>query len=169
MDGLLAHLGMDARTELTEDAEGNLHIEVTGERMGMLIGRRGDMLDAVQHLTGYAANRGEARFVRVTVDTERYRQKREEALVQLAEKTADRVIKYRRSVSLEPMNSYARHIIHTALQENPEVTTFSTGVEPNRRVVIALQRADGRPASVGVPRAPGGRAPQPRGPLPPKA
>jgi spoIIIJ-associated protein len=148
LTGLLRHLEIEAQINAETDPDGNLKIELAGPRMGVLIGRRGDMLDAVQHLTGYVANKDEEGLVRVTVDTEGYRKKREDALTHLAEKTAAKVIKYRRNLSLEPMNSYARHVIHTALQEMPEVTTFSTGTDPNRRVVVALARPDGKPVSM---------------------
>lgn len=104
--------------------------------MGELIGRRGETLDAIQHLVNYTVNRGGAGRVRVSLDAENYRAKRNEALENLAKKVASKAVKFRRDVTLEPMNAYERHVIHTALQDYPGVTTSSTGTEPNRRVVV---------------------------------
>ena len=111
-----------------------------GENLGMLIGRRGDTLDAIQHLTNYTLNRDAAKRARISVDAENYRGKREESLQRLAAKVAGKVVKYRRNVTLEPMNSYERHVIHAALQDMPDVTTYSTGTEPNRRIVVAYSK-----------------------------
>ena len=108
--------------------------------MGQIIGRRGETLDAIQQLTSYCVNRSNNGRVRVTVDAENYRAKREESLEHLAQKVAGKVVKYRRSVTLEPMNAYERHIIHTVLQDVPNVTTGSIGSEPNRRVVVSYVR-----------------------------
>ena len=108
--------------------------------MGAVIGRRGETLDAIQHLTNYVINRGSDRHMHICVDAESYRAKREESLVRLAEKMAAKVIKYKRSMALEPMNSYERHIIHAALQDYEGVSTSSTGTEPNRRVVVSYDR-----------------------------
>ncbi len=104
------------------------------------MGRRGETLDAIQQLTGYAGNRGRTKRVRIHLDAEHYRAKREETLVRLAQRVADKVVKYQRNVSLEPMNAYERHVIHTALQDYPGVTTYSIGTDPNRRVVVALEK-----------------------------
>ena len=101
---------------------------------------RGETLDAIQHLTNYAVNHGEDKRVRVFVDAEGYRRKREESLQRLAEKVAGKVIKYRKNMMLEPMNAYERHVIHTALQDTVSVSTYSTGTEPNRRVIVAYDR-----------------------------
>ena len=125
-------------------------LRVTGEHMGALIGRRGETLDAIQHLTNYAVNRGSDKHMHISVDAESYRAKREESLVRLAEKMAAKAIKYKRSMALEPMNSYERHVIHTALQDYEGVTTSSTGTEPNRRVVVSYekpQRTSNKPVS----------------------
>ena len=100
---------------------------------------RAETLDAIQQLTSYSVNRTGSR-VRVQLDAENYRAKREQSLERLANKVAGKVVKYRRSVTLEPMNAYERHVIHTALQEVPGVTTYSTGVDPNRRVIVAYDR-----------------------------
>ena len=116
-------------------------IRLDGEHLGALIGRRGETLDAIQQLTNYSINRGsEKNRARVQVDAENYREKREQSLERLAEKVAGKVTKYRRNVTLEPMNAYERHVIHTALQDTPSVTTFSIGTEPNRRVVVSYDR-----------------------------
>ena len=123
--------------EITEKENGALCVNLTGESMGVIIGRRGETLDAIQHLTNYAVNRGADKRTHISVDAENYRAKREESLVSLAEKMAAKVIKYKRSMALEPMNSYERHVIHTALQNYEGVTTASTGTEPNRRVVVS--------------------------------
>ena len=125
-------------------------IRLDGEKLGALIGRRGETLDAIQHLTNYAVNRGSDKHMHISVDAESYRAKREESLVRLAEKMAAKAVKYKRSMALEPMNSYERHVIHTALQDYEGVTTSSTGTEPNRRVVVSYekpQRTSNKPVS----------------------
>lgn len=147
---LLEKMDFYAKVDEAQDGDGNITLEITGENMGQLIGRRGDTLEAIQHIAGYIANKNEEENVRVTVDTEGYRARREEALVQLAGKMAAKAVKYRRNMVLEPMNSYARHIIHAALQDNPDVTTKSTGVDPNRRVVITVPGGD-RPSKPSRP------------------
>ncbi len=136
-------------------------MEVAGPGMGTIIGRRGETLDAIQHLTNYVVNRGSEKHVHISVDAENYREKREESLVHLAEKMAAKVLKYKRSMALEPMNSYERHVIHTALQDFEGVSTGSTGTEPNRRVVISYERGGAvqaprrdRPAAPAAPRPP---------------
>ena len=108
-----------------------------GKELGAIIGRRGETLDAIQQLTSYTVNRGQSKRVRIHVDAEGYRAKREESLQRLAVKVAGKVVKYRKNMTLEPMNAYERHVIHTALQDFKGVTTYSTGVEPNRRTVVA--------------------------------
>ena len=138
--GLMEHMGVEAEIELSEREGGGLVARLSGSGMGAVIGRRGETLDAIQHLTNYAVNRGGDKRVHISVDAENYRSKREESLVRLAEKMAAKAVKYRRSMALEPMNSYERHVIHTALQEYPGVSTSSTGVEPNRRVVVNYDR-----------------------------
>ncbi|MBO4418225.1 MAG: Jag N-terminal domain-containing protein [Oscillospiraceae bacterium] len=115
-------------------------VELTGEDLGALIGRRGETLDAIQHLANYALNHDASKRTRVTVDAENYRGKREESLRHLARKMAAKVVKYRRNMTLEPMNAYERHVIHATLQDVPNVTTYSTGTEPNRRVVVAYEK-----------------------------
>ncbi|UOO37602.1 protein jag [Oscillospiraceae bacterium CM] len=142
LTGLFVRMGVKATPEIAE-AEGTLAVTLTGEDPGALIGRRGETLDAIQHLTNYVINRGNAAHVRVSIDAENYRERRNEALERLAEKVAAKVVKYRKNMTLEPMNSYERHVIHTALQEVANVTTYSVGTEPNRRIVVAYERKGG--------------------------
>ncbi len=137
LSGLMNHMFVTAEVKVRMDPEGTYEVELVGENLGALIGRRGETLDAIQQLTSYSVNRGRSKRVRIRVDTENYRAKREEALVRLANKVAGKVVKYRRNVTLEPMNAYERHVIHTALQDVPDVTTYSVGTEPNRRTVVA--------------------------------
>ena len=135
--GLFAHMGVEATPRVSTSGDNTYQVVLEGENMGALIGHRGETLDAIQQLTGYAVNRGRSRRVRIHVDAEGYRARREESLTRLARKTAARVVKYRRNVTLEAMNAYERHVIHTALQDFPGVSTYSTGTEPNRRTVVA--------------------------------
>ena len=138
--GLLEHMGSDAVPHAMKTADESYSVDVVGENLGILIGRRGETLDAIQHLANYAVNRGQNKRVRINVDAENYRLKREESLQRLAQKVAGKVTKYRRNITLEPMNAYERHVIHAALQDYPDVTTYSTGTEPNRRIVVAYSR-----------------------------
>ena len=138
--GLLEHMGSDAVPSCTKVSEDTYAVELIGNSLGMLIGRRGDTLDAIQHITNYAVNHGQNKRVRINVDAENYRKKREESLERLATKVAGKVVKTRRNITLEPMNAYERHVIHAALQDYPDVTTYSTGTEPGRRVVVAYSR-----------------------------
>lgn len=141
LKGLLEHMDSAAEIKIYESEKGRYKVYLEGEKLGALIGRRGETLDAIQQLTNYSINRGsEKNRVRVQVDAENYREKREQSLERLAEKVAGKVTKYRRNVTLEPMNAYERHVIHTALQDTPSVTTFSIGTEPNRRVVVSYDR-----------------------------
>lgn len=142
LNGLFLRMGVGAKPEISE-ADGVISVNLAGEDPGALIGRRGETLDAIQHLTNYVVNRGISGRVRVNIDTENYRERRNEALERLAQKVAAKVVKYRRNMTLEPMNSYERHIIHTALQEVENVTTYSIGTEPNRRIVVAYERKGG--------------------------
>ena len=137
--GLLEQMENQAEVKVYQPEKGRYKVILEGENLGALIGRRGETLDAIQQLTSYAVNRTGGR-VRVQLDAEGYREKREQSLQHLARKVAGKVVKYRRSVTLEPMNAYERHVIHTALQEIPGVTTYSTGVDPNRRVIVAYDR-----------------------------
>ena len=139
LQGLFEHMGVEAEAEIEEE-DGVINVILTGNDPGSLIGRRGETLDAIQHLTNYAVNRGDGKRVRINIDAENYRERRNDVLVKLAQKVAGKVVKYRRNMTLEPMNSYERHVIHTALQEFEDVTTYSTGTEPNRRVVVAYDK-----------------------------
>ena len=139
LSGLLSQMESNAQVKVYLPEKGRYRVILEGENLGALIGRRGETLDAIQQLTSYAVNRTGGR-VRVQLDAEGYREKREQSLQNLARKVAGKVVKYRRSVTLEPMNAYERHVIHTALQDVPGVTTYSTGVDPNRRVIVAYDR-----------------------------
>jgi len=144
LSGLLEHLGCSAGIKVYLPEKGRYKVILEGQGLGALIGRRGETLDAIQQLTSYAVNRGGGPRVRVQMDAENYRAKREQSLQHLARKVAGKVVRYRRSVTLEPMNAYERHVIHTALQDYEGVTTYSTGVDPNRRVVVSLDRGEKR-------------------------
>ena len=140
LEGLLEHLDSKAEIKVYEAEKGRYKVILEGQKLGALIGRRGETLDAIQQLTNYAVNSGSEKRIRVHVDAENYRAKREQSLEALAAKVAAKVVKYRRSVTLEPMNAYERHVIHSALQEVAGVTTYSIGTEPNRRVVVSYDR-----------------------------
>ena len=138
--GLLEHMGSQAVPHAVKGEDNTYRVELVGEDLGYLIGRRGDTLDAIQHLTNYAVNREVEGHIRVNVDAEDYRAKREDSLRKYARKKAQQVLKVRRRTTLEPMNAYERHVIHATLQEMDNITTYSTGTEPNRRVVIEYVR-----------------------------
>ena len=140
LSGLLEQMENTAEIHVYLLEKGRYKVILEGKNLGALIGRRGETLDAIQQLTSYAVNRSGGGRVRVQLDAENYREKREQSLQHLARKVAAKVTKYRRSVTLEPMNAYERHVIHTALQDVPGVTTYSTGTEPNRRVIVAYDR-----------------------------
>ena len=144
LTGLLEHMDSPAQVQVTETEKGRYSVVLEGQKLGQLIGRRGETLDAIQQLTNYAVNSGREKRIRVHVDAENYRAKREQSLESLARKVAAKVTRYRRSVTLEPMNAYERHVIHAALQDVPGVTTYSVGTEPNRRVVVSYDRAQAR-------------------------
>ncbi len=138
--GLLEHMDSKAVPHCWK-ADGNTYkVDLVGEDLGYLIGRRGDTLDAIQHLANYTINRDVEGHIRINVDAECYREKREDSLRRYARKKAQQVLKARRRTTLEPMNAYERHVIHAALQDMENITTHSTGVEPNRRVVIEYVR-----------------------------
>ena len=138
--GLLEKMGSDAVPHAWKESDNTFKVELTGADLGYLIGRRGDTLDAIQHLANYTINRGVEGHIRINVDAEDYRQKREDSLRRYARKKAQQVLKARRRTTLEPMNAYERHVIHAALQDMENITTHSTGTEPNRRVVIEYVR-----------------------------
>ena len=140
LKGLLEHMGSQAVPHAWKDGEDSYRVELTGEDLGYLIGRRGATLDALQHLCNYSVNRSVDGHIRISVDAEDYRQKREESLRRYARKKAQQVLKARRRTTLEPMNAYERHLVHATLQDMDRITTHSVGTEPNRRVVIEYVR-----------------------------
>ena len=140
LKGLLEHMGSSAVPHAVKGEGNTYNVELTGEDLGYLIGRRGDTLDALQHLANYSINRGVEGHLRINVDAEDYREKREDSLRRYAVKKAQQVLKARRRTTLEPMNAYERHVIHAALQEMDNISTHSTGTEPNRRIVIEYVR-----------------------------
>ena len=144
VSGLLEHMDSAAQVKVYEVEKGRYKAILEGQKLGALIGRRGETLDAIQQLTNYAVNTGADKRIRVQMDAENYRAKREQSLESLARKVAGKVQKYRRSVTLEPMNAYERHVIHATLQDVKGVTTYSVGTEPNRRVVVAFDRGEAR-------------------------
>ncbi len=140
LKGLLEHMGSQAVPHTWKEDDNTYNVELTGEDLGYLIGRRGDTLDALQHLANYSVNRHVEGHIRINVDAEQYRQKREDSLRRYATKKAQQVLKAHRRTTLEPMNAYERHVIHAALQDMDRITTYSVGTEPNRRVVIEYER-----------------------------
>lgn len=140
ISGLLERMDSKAVPHCWKEDGNTYQVELVGDDLGYLIGRRGDTLDAIQHLANYSINRGVESHIRINVDAERYREKREESLRRYAVKKAQQVLKMRRRTTLEPMNAYERHVIHAALQDMDNITTHSTGVEPNRCVVIEYVR-----------------------------
>ena len=140
LTNVLKAMDMEVEIKTSIDEEGALCMEMSGENMGILIGKRGQTLDSLQYLTNRVANKTQDGYVRVKLDTEDYRRRRKETLENLAKNIAHKVKRTRRSVSLEPMNPYERRIIHSALQGDRSVTTHSEGEEPYRRVVVTLVR-----------------------------
>lgn len=143
ISGLLVHIGAEedsaVKVEIGED--GHYYAEVSGAKMGVLIGRRGETLDAAQYLCGLVINKGRnGEKLRVTIDTENYRAKRIRTLQNLAERNAEKALKYKRNITLEPMSPYERRIIHAALTGRDHITTFSVGSEPKRRVVVSYKK-----------------------------
>ena len=139
LKGMFESMGMEVFVS-TSFEDNVLTVDLTGDDMGVLIGKRGQTLDAVQYLTSLAVNKGNAAYVRVKVDTENYRERRKATLENLAKNIAFKVKKTHKSVYLEPMNPYERRIIHSALQNDPYVTTHSEGEEPCRKVVVTLKK-----------------------------
>lgn len=140
LKGLLEHMGSQAVPHAVKTEDNTYMVDLVGDDLGYLIGRRGDTLDALQHLANYSINRGIEGHVRINVDAESYREKREESLRRYARKKAQQVLKAHRRTTLEPMNAYERHVIHATLQDTDRITTYSVGTEPNRRVVIEYVR-----------------------------
>lgn len=139
LNTVLEDIGLEASVNISTDEE-RMNIEISGESMGVIIGRRGETLSALQYLTSLVVNRKTEGYTKISIDTENYKKKREESLIKLANKTAEKVIKYRRNITLDPMNPYERRIVHSSLQGNDKISTFSTGDEPMRRVVVALKK-----------------------------
>ena len=140
LKGLLEHMDSKAVPHCWKEDSNTYKVDLVGDDLGYLIGRRGDTLDAIQHLANYTINRDVEGHIRINVDAEAYRQKREDSLRRYARKKAQQVLKNRRRTTLEPMNAYERHVIHASLQDMDNITTHSTGTEPNRRVVIEYVR-----------------------------
>lgn len=138
LENVFSKMGVEAELEVAEDEEA-ISVTVKGDDIGIIIGRRGETLDSLQYLTSLVVNKGEEIYKRVVIDTENYRKKREDTLIKLANRLAERVVKYKKTITLEPMNPYERRIIHSSLQNNTHVETYSVGDEPNRKVVIALK------------------------------
>ncbi|NLO41320.1 MAG: protein jag [Ruminiclostridium sp.] len=136
---ILNAMGLEEDMEIVMDGE-TLTIKLAAENIGIVIGRRGETLDALQYLLGLVVNKKSERFIRVTLDVGNYREKREETLVRLANRLADKVSKSRKNMTLEPMNPYERRIIHATLQDYKSVETYSIGDEPNRKVVIKYKK-----------------------------
>ena len=143
---VLGKMNIEATFDIQEDEESVL-IKIMGQDIGIIIGRRGETLDSLQYLTSLVVNKNREFYKRVTVDIENYRQKREDTLVKLSERLAERVIKYKKNVTLEPMNPYERRIIHSTLQNHKFVETFSVGEEPNRKVVITIKTGNKKEAN----------------------
>ena len=150
LTGLFERMGVDAGVNVKEN-EDSISVTLTGKDPGALIGRRGETLDAIQHLTNYVVNRGVYGRIRINLDAENYRQRRNETLESLAVRTASKVVKYRRNMTLDPMNAYERHVIHSALQDYEHVSTYSVGSEPNRRIVVAYGRNNENAGQAGAP------------------
>ena len=140
LKGLLEHMNSEAVPHAWKEDNNTYNVELTGDDLGYLIGRRGDTLDALQHLANYTINRNVEGHIRINVDAEAYREKREDSLRRYAQKKAQQVLKAHRRTTLEPMNAYERHVIHATLQDTDRITTYSVGTEPNRRVVIEYVR-----------------------------
>ena len=139
LDGIFSIIGEEVSVDVKENGK-DMSIELSGPDMGVVIGKRGETLDALQHLTSLVVNRGDLDFVKVSIDTENYREKRVKALESLAKKLAAKVVRSGRNTSLEPMNAYERRIIHATLQDHDKVTTYSVGQGVRRKVVIALKK-----------------------------
>lgn len=140
VENLVKNMGLDASVEITSQDNEGVCISINGNGLGILIGRRGDVLDSLQYLATLAANIEKSGFYRVTVDVQGYREKRAETLRGVAKRTSEKVLKYKRSFYLEPMNAYERRIIHSACQEIQGVTTRSIGEGADRRIIVSLEK-----------------------------
>ena len=142
LEGLLTRFGVEAQVECSVcPEEETIRLNLVGQNMGSVIGRRGDTLDAIQYLTNIVANKNEEKRWHLVLDTENYRAKRQATLERLAVNTAQKALRYKRSMALEPMNPQERRIIHSALQDYEGVSTHSVGVEPNRKVIVVPEGA----------------------------
>ena len=139
LESTLSQMGIEAELEITQTDEA-LEIVVSGENMGRVIGKRGETLDALQYLTSLVVNKDKEEYIRINLDSENYREKRTLALEKLADKVADKVLRNKRSLTLEPMNAFERRVIHSRLQGNEKLTTYSIGEEPARRIVVSLAK-----------------------------
>jgi spoIIIJ-associated protein len=139
LQDILEKMSIDADVEVKEEDDSVL-FKINGDKIGILIGRRGETLDSIQYLTSLVVNKGKGNYKRVVIDIENYREKREETLVKLANKLSEKVVRYKKDITLESMNPYERRVIHSTLQNNSSVRTYSIGEEPNRKVVITLNR-----------------------------
>jgi len=135
---LFEKMSVKAEIDLKE-SDDSIELDIKGNDMGVLIGRRGETLDSLQYLTSLVINKDNDDYKRVVVDVEKYRAKREETLINLANRLAEKVVRYKKNVTLEPMNPYERRVIHSTLQDSKQVNTHSVGEEPNRKVVITLK------------------------------
>lgn len=140
LSGVFDRMGIEEYTLDSHAEAGNVDLEVQGKNLGLIIGHRGETLDALQYLTSLAANRGEESFKRISLDSGDYRKKREKTLLALAKRLALNAVKSKRTTTLEPMNPYERRIIHTAVQQVNGAASWSVGAEPNRRVVIGVEK-----------------------------
>ena len=140
LEDMFQAMGIEVSVKAVFEDDDNLNIELSGSEMGILIGKRGQTLDSIQYLTSLVANKGNYAYIRVKVDTEDYRRRRKETLENLARNVASKVRRTKKTVFLEPMNPYERRIIHSALQNNPYVSTHSEGEEPYRKVVVTLKK-----------------------------
>ena len=142
LDDIFACMDMEVSISVRMDKENNtLEVDLAGDEMGILIGKRGQTLDALQYLTSIVVNRDKVEYVRVKVDTENYRKRRKDTLENLAKNIATKVKRNRRNVTLEPMNPYERRIIHSYLQADSDITTYSVGEEPARKVVVSYKKS----------------------------
>lgn len=142
LEGLFERMGVEAECSVVAEEEKSIQIEITGKDTAVLIGRRGDTLDAIQYLTGLSVNKGREDYKKIMLDAENYREKRERTLEKLAKRLANTVAKTGKPITLEPMNPYERRILHATLQSHPRVETISEGEEPYRRVVIRRKRRE---------------------------
>ncbi len=139
LDDVFVAMGLRVNYEFKTEGK-IMTINLIGDDMGIIIGKRGDTLDALEHLVNLSVNKGDGEYVKIVLDTENYRARREQTLIKLAKSLANSAVKNNRKITLEPMHSNERRIIHATLQNNPKVETFSIGEEPNRKVVIALKK-----------------------------